>query len=135
MTTKISTEEQYTTALERYAVVVRLCEERRAHVDRETAIQRRTVQDLELATLVAERSTLSNAIARYACGLDAPAGVDGPVIAVSRATCHDCGKTITTRGSITRAPIAGRWQWAFAICGACHQRVAAMTKRAAEARG
>ena len=42
----------------------------RVAVDRETAVQRRVVQDLELAELVSERSVLSNAIARYTAGID-----------------------------------------------------------------
>lgn len=127
MTTKITTEEQYTTALARFRDVVRLCDERRAAVDRMAAIERRTVQDLELATLVAERSMLSNAIALYAAGVTAPEGIDGPVVVVSASRCHDCRRPITQRATVTRAPIAGRWQWALVICGECQARIKART--------
>lgn len=129
MTTKITTEEQYTTALARFRDVVRLCDERRAAVDRMAAIERRTVQDLELATLVAERSMLSNAIALYAAGVTAPEGLDGPVVAVSAARCCDCHRPITKQATVSRAPIAGRWQWVFVICGDCHARSATLGAR------
>lgn len=125
--TKITTEEQFHAALARYREVVRLSEERRVAVDRETAVQRRVVQDLELAALVSERSTLSNAIARYTAGIDAPEGIDGPVVVVSASRCHDCRRPITQRATVTRAPIAGRWQWALVICSECQARIKART--------
>lgn len=131
MTTKITTEEQFHAALARFRDVVRLSDERRVAVDRETAVQRRVVQDLELAELVSERSVLSNAIARYTAGIDAPEGLDGSAVVVSRATCHDCRRPITQRATATRAPIAGRWQWALVICGECQARIKARTQAGA----